>query len=63
MPTTTAGKSFTVVVNTGTHVTWAGSISWNGGAEPAKSAGIDTYVFVCANGSTWLGAQSGTLYA
>ena len=63
MPTAAAGRSFTVVVNTGTHVTWGGSISWNGGAEPAKGAGIDTYVFVCANGSTWLGAQSGTGYA
>ena len=63
MPTAAAGKSFTVVVNTGTHVTWGGSISWNGGAEPTKGAGIDTYVFVCANGSTWLGAQSGTGYA
>jgi hypothetical protein len=63
MPTAVAGKSFTVVVNTGTHVTWSGSISWNGGAEPTKSAGIDTYVFVCADGSTWLGAQSGTGYA
>lgn len=63
MPAAAAGRAFTVVVNTGTHVTWGGSISWNGGAEPAKSAGIDTYVFVCANGSTWLGAQSGTGYA
>ncbi len=63
MPTAVAGKSWTLVVNTGTHVGWNGTILWNAGAEPVKSAGIDTYVFVCADGSNWLGAQSGTLYA
>ena len=64
MPSAAAGKSFTVVVNTGTHVTWGGTIEWNGGSEPAKSSGIDTYVFICGTTSQgWLGAQSGTGYA
>ena len=62
-PTAGNGKSFTIIVNTGTHVTWSGSnIKWNAGAEPAKSSGTDIYTFM-GLGSTWYGAQAGTGYA
>ena len=62
MPTATAGKSFTIVHATATSITWAGTIKWNGGAEPAKGAGIDVYVFV-SDGTNWYGMQSGTGFA
>ena len=62
MPTAESGKSFTIIHATATSITWAGTIKWNGGAEPAKGAGIDIYVFV-SDGTNWYGMQSGTGFA
>ena len=62
-PTVTNGKSFMVLVGTGTHVTWSGSnVIWNGGGEPSKSSNTDLYTFI-AFGSFWYAAQAGTGYA
>ena len=62
-PTVTSGKSFTILVPTGTHVTWSGSnVLWNGGGEPAKSSATDLYTCM-AFGSFWYAAQAGTGYA
>lgn len=62
MPTVASGKSFTVLVPTGTHVTWSGTILWNGGGEASKSSATDLYTFI-AFGSNWYAAQAGTGYA
>ena len=62
MPTATSGKSFTIIHTTGNTITWAGTILWNGGAEPDKGTGIDMYVFY-SDGTNWYGMQSGTGFA
>ena len=63
MPSADSGRSFTVKVNTGTHVTWPSSgIYWNGGGAPSKSSAIDIYTFI-AFGSNWYASQAGTGYA
>lgn len=62
MPVATVGKSFTITHTTGNTLTWAGTILWNGGAEPDKGTGIDMYVFY-SDGTNWYGMQSGTGFA
>ena len=63
MPTAVAGKSCTVVINTGSGnytVTWNG-VSWTDGAAPATtttSSKKDVFSFI-SDGVTWLGFISG----
>jgi hypothetical protein len=62
MPTATAGKSFTIFHDTGTDITWGGTIKWSGGAAPTAAAAIEIYVFI-SDGTNWYGMLTGTGYA
>jgi len=62
MPTAAAGKSFTIVHASGSSITWAGTIKWNGGSAPSAAAAIEIYVFY-SDGTNWYGMQSGTGFA
>ena len=62
MPAAEMGKSFTIIVNTGTHVTWAGNPMWSRGTEPVKGTGIDIYSF-WSDGTNWYGGQAGTNFS
>ena len=61
MPTAEMGKSFTVIVPAGTHVTWSG-VKWSRGSEPTKGSGIDIYSFL-SDGTDWFAGQAGTNFA
>lgn len=65
LPTAAAGKSFTVVTvqdATGSRIPTFTGAKWAGGTMPTASTAanaIDVWTFLCADGSTWLGFQSG----
>ena len=60
MPTTAAGKSFTVIATV--PAAWSGTILWSGGAAPSTGSAKTIYSFV-SNGSSWYGMQAGTGFA
>lgn len=62
MPAAEAGKSFTIIHDVGTEITWAGTILWAGGAAPTAAAAKEIYVFV-SDGTNWYGNLAGTGYA
>ncbi len=65
LPSTTTGKSFTlVVVYGGAHtITWAGGArKWVDGNAPTPTSvngKIDVFTFICVDGSNWLSFVSG----
>lgn len=69
-PTAAAGKSFTVIARqdaTGNRaITWPGTVKWPGGVSPALTATASRYdvlMFVCVDGTNWIGALGGMGYA
>ena len=61
MPSTTVGKSFTIIdAGTGT-LTWSGTILWPSATVPSPS-GKTIYSFI-SNGTNWYGMMAGTGFA
>lgn len=63
-PSTGRVASFTMELlgADGATLYWPGSVSWVGGAEPTWTAGTDFAVFWTRdNGTTWIGALSGSV--
>ena len=59
MPSTTAGKSFTIIAST--VPSWSGTIKWSAGAAPAGTAPA-MYTFV-SDGTNWYGMEAGSGFA
>lgn len=69
-PAAGAGKSFSLeLVQDGTGsrtVTWPASVKWDGGAAPTLSAAagaVDTFWFVCFDGTRWEAGVAGKGHA
>lgn len=69
-PDAGAGKSFSVrLVQDGTGsrtVTWPASVKWDGGAAPTLSTAadaVDTFWFICFDGTRWEAGSGGTGHA
>ena len=68
MPTATAGKSFTLLLKTGTGgftVTWSAATRWPGGTAPtltSTATKLDKFVFT-SDGTSWYGSNAGQNYS
>lgn len=62
MPTAEAGRSITVVSDSG-QLSWAGAtIKWSGGTVPSGT-GIIVYSFIAIDNTGWLGMEAGSAFA
>lgn len=67
MPVATAGKSFTLLLKTGTGgftVTWSAATRWPGGIAPTLTSNatkLDKFVFT-SDGTNWYGSNAGQNY-
>jgi hypothetical protein len=68
MPTATAGKSFTLLLKTGTGgftVTWSATTRWPAGTAPTLTSAatkLDKFVFT-SDGTNWYGSNAGQNYS